>query len=175
MRRTIRKNKYLSEMEIYELKLKVQSKCENQLPNVEANSNSSYFDQHPTIPPNGDIEPQNTPPLQTHVNPEKISNNVQNGLSPEDLNIDPQYQTELDEINEMKKRVLVEWIKVQNIEISEHNSLPKIRNTNKNQFTISKINIVVKNIIHEQDPDLTSLNHLIYASAVMSTELCNEK
>ena len=75
----------------------------------------------------------------------------------------------------MKKRVLVEWIKVQNIEISEHNSLLKIRNTNKNQFTISKINIVVKNIIHEQDPDLTSLNHLIYASAVMSTELCNEK
>ena len=29
--------------------------------------------------------------------------------------------------------------------------------------------------IHEQEPDLTSLNHLIYASAVISTELCNVK
>ena len=29
--------------------------------------------------------------------------------------------------------------------------------------------------IHEQEPDLTSLNHLIYASAVISIELCNVK
>ena len=36
MRRTIIKNNYLSEMEIDEIKLKVQAKCENQLPNVEA-------------------------------------------------------------------------------------------------------------------------------------------
>ena len=70
---------------------------------------------------------------------------------------------------------MVEWIKVQNIEISERNSLPKIRKTNKNQSTISKVNTVVKNIIYEQKPDLTSLNHLIYASAVISTELCNVK
>ena len=70
---------------------------------------------------------------------------------------------------------MIEWIKVQNVEISERNPLPKIRNTSKNQFTISKINIVVKNIIDEQEPDLTSLNHLIYASAVISTELCNVK
>ena len=68
---------------------------------------------------------------------------------------------------------MVEWIKVQNIEINERNSFPKIRNTNKNQFTILNINIVLKNIIYEQKPDLTSLNHLIYASAVISTELCN--
>ena len=68
---------------------------------------------------------------------------------------------------------MTEWIKVQNVEISERNSLPKIRNTSKNQSTISKINIVAKNIIDEQEPDLPSLNHLIYASAVISTELCN--
>ena len=66
-------------------------------------------------------------------------------------------------------------MKVQNIEISERSSLPKIRNTNKNQSTISKINIVVKNVIHGQEPDLTSLNHIIYASTVISTELCNVK
>ena len=64
---------------------------------------------------------------------------------------------------------MIEWIKVQNVEISERNSLPKIRNTSKNQSTISKINIVAKNIIDEQEPDLPSLNHLIYASAVIST------
>ena len=64
---------------------------------------------------------------------------------------------------------MIEWIKVQNVEISERNSLPKIRNTSKNQSTISKINIVEKNIIDEQEPDLPSLNHLIYASAVIST------
>ena len=68
---------------------------------------------------------------------------------------------------------MVEWIKVQNIEISERNSLPKIKNTNENQSTIAKI--FLKNIIHEQKPDLTSLNHLISASAVISTELCNVK
>ena len=35
---------------------------------------------------------------------------------------------------------------------------------------------VVKNIIDLQEPDLTSLNHLIYyASTVISTELCNVK
>ena len=62
-------------------------------------------------------------------------------------------------------------MKVQNVEISECNPLQKIRNTNKNQSTILKISIVVKNIIHEQEPDLSSLNHLTYASAVISTEL----
>ena len=61
------------------------------------------------------------------------------------------------------------------MEISERNSIPKIRNTNKNQSTISKINIVLKNIIHEQEPDLTTLNCFIYAFAVISTELCNVK
>ena len=70
---------------------------------------------------------------------------------------------------------MIEWIKVQNVEISERSPLPKIINTIKNQFTISKINIVVRNIIDEQEPDLTSLNHLMYASAVISTELCNIK
>ena len=33
----------------------------------------------------------------------------------------------------------------------------------------------MKNIIHEQEPDLTSLNHLIYTYAVISTELCKVK
>ena len=33
----------------------------------------------------------------------------------------------------------------------------------------------MKNITDEQEPDLTSLNHLIYASAVISTELCHVK
>ena len=46
MPRTIIKSKYLSEMEIDEIKLKVQSKLVNQLPNVEANNNSSHSDQH---------------------------------------------------------------------------------------------------------------------------------
>ena len=31
----------------------------------------------------------------------------------------------------------------------------------------------MKNIIHGQEADLTSLNHIIYAPAVISTELCN--
>ena len=66
---------------------------------------------------------------------------------------------------------MVEWIKVQNI--GEHNSLPEIKNTN--QSTISKVNLVVKNIIHERESELTSLNHLIYASAVISTEFCGVK
>ena len=33
----------------------------------------------------------------------------------------------------------------------------------------------MKNIIHEQEPDLTTLNCLIYAFAVISTEPCNVK
>ena len=99
---------YLCEVLIDEIKLKVQTKCENRLPNVEANNNNSHSDQHHTIQPNGDIESQNTPPLQTHVNPEQISNNIQGGLSPEVLNINPQSQPELDEINELKKKVLAE-------------------------------------------------------------------
>ena len=37
------------------------------------------------------------------------------------------------------------------------------------------MNIVVKNIIDVQEPDLTSSNHLIYASAVICTELWNVK
>ena len=159
-------------MDIDEVKLKVESKCENRLPNVEANNNF-HSDQHHTIQPNGDTESQNTPPLQTHVNLEQISND-QNALSPEVLNIDPQFQPELDEINELKEKVLVECIKVQNIEITESNFLPKIRKTNKNQSTISKINIVLKNIIYELKPDLTSLN-LIHAFVLISTELCNVK
>ena len=119
-------------MEISKIKLKVQLKCKNHLPNVEANNNSSHSDQYHIIQPNGNIESQNIPPFQTYVNPEQNSNNVQNGVcgSPRVLNIGPQSQPELDEINKLKEKFLVEWIKAQNIEISERNSLPKIRNTN---------------------------------------------
>ena len=66
-------------------------------------------------------------------------------------------------------------MKVQNVEIKECNPIHKTSNTYKNQSTSLKINIVVENIIHEEEPDLTSFNHLIYASAVISTELCNLK
>ena len=34
------------------------------------------------------------------------------------------------------------------------------------QSTASKINLLVKNTIHEREPDLTSVNQLMYASAV---------
>lgn len=54
VRRTILKNKYLSEIEIDEIKLKVQSKCKNRLRNVEANNNNSRSD--PRTQPNGNIE-----------------------------------------------------------------------------------------------------------------------
>ena len=65
------------------------------------------------IIPNGTIESQNTPPLQTPVSPEQNSNDVQNGLVPLSLlNIDPQSQPELEEINKLKERVLVQWIKL---------------------------------------------------------------
>ena len=49
MLRTTIKNKYISEMEIDEIKLKVQSKCENSLPNVEANDNNSHSDHSDLI------------------------------------------------------------------------------------------------------------------------------
>ena len=145
---------------------------ENRLPNVEASDNSSHSDQHCIIQPKGNIESQNIPPLQTHVNPEQIRNNFQNGPSPEVLNNDLQTQPDTDEINKLKERILVEWIKVQNIEVSKRYSLPKIRNVNKNQ-SISKLSIVVKNIIDEKELDLTFLNQLIHASNVISTKLCN--
>ena len=93
----------------------LKSKCENRLPNVEANNNSSHSDQHHIIQPNGDFESQITPPLQIHVNSKQISNNVQNGLNPEVLNVDPQSQLEPDEINELKETVLIDWTKVQNM------------------------------------------------------------
>ena len=48
-------------MEIDEIKLKAQSKCEG-------NNNNSDSDQHKIIQTNEDIESQNTTPLQTHVN-----------------------------------------------------------------------------------------------------------
>ena len=63
MRRTVIKNKYLSDKDIDEIKLKIQSKCENQLPNVETNNNSSHSDQHHIIQPHGDVESQDTSSL----------------------------------------------------------------------------------------------------------------
>ena len=89
-------------MEIDEIKQKVQSKCEDRLQNIDTNNNTIHFEQHLIIQPNGDIKSQITPPLQTHVNPEQINNNVQNSLTSEELNIDPQSQPELDERNELK-------------------------------------------------------------------------
>ena len=50
-------------------------------------------------------------PSKLNANPEQISNNVQNVLSSEVLNIDPQSQPELDKVNELKEKVLIEWIK----------------------------------------------------------------
>ena len=67
-------------------------------------------------------------------------------MSPDLLKNDLQSQPDTEEVNKLNERILVEWIKVHNIELSERNSLPKIRNANKNQ-SISKISIVVKNII----------------------------
>ena len=67
-------------------------------------------------------------------------------MSPDVLKNDLQSQPDTEEVNKLNERILVEWKKVQNIELSERNSLPKIRNANKNQ-SISKISIVVKNII----------------------------
>ena len=43
------------------------------------------------------------------------------------------------------------------------------KSINKNQSTIPKFNLV-KNIMHEHERDLTSLNHLIYAPVINSTE-----
>ena len=63
MRRSVIKNKYLSDKDIDEIKLKIQSKCENQLPNVEANNNSSHSDQHHITQPHGDVESQDTSSL----------------------------------------------------------------------------------------------------------------
>ena len=54
-------------MDIDEIKLKVQSKCENQLPNVEVNNNSSHSDQHHISEPDGDVESQNTPSLNLNL------------------------------------------------------------------------------------------------------------
>ena len=56
-------------------------KRENQLQNVEANNNSAHSDEDPIMQPDGDIESQNTTPRQTHANPDRISNNVKNGLN----------------------------------------------------------------------------------------------
>ena len=47
-----------------------------------AYNNSSHSDQHHTSESNGDVESESTPSLETHVNPEQISNNFQNGLGP---------------------------------------------------------------------------------------------
>ena len=161
-------------MEIDDIKLKVQSKYENRLPKKEANNNISHSDQFHIIQPNGDIESQNTLSLQIHVNPEQISNYVQNGLSPEVVNIDPQSQPELDKINELKEWVLIGWIKVQNVEISERNPLHKIRNTSKKESNILKIITDENFFFDEQEPDVIYLNHLFYASAVIRTELCTD-
>ena len=93
MLRAIIINKYLSEM--------------SNVPNVEANNNSSHSDQYHISEPNEDVKSQSTPSLQTHVNPEQISNNVQNALSPEVLNIDPQSQPEVGKINEQKENAIL--------------------------------------------------------------------
>ena len=66
---------------------------------------------------------------------------------------------------------MVKWIKVKIIEINECNSVTKLKYINKNKSTISKINNVVKNITHGQEPDLAFLNQTIYASTVISTKL----
>ena len=89
MRCTIIKNIYLSEMEIDKINLKAQLKFENQLSNLEGNSNSSHSAHHHRIQVIENIESQNTLSIKTYVNLEQISNNIQNGLSPEVLNIDP--------------------------------------------------------------------------------------
>ena len=64
-------------------------------------------------------------PPQIHVNPEQTSNNVQNDLSLEVSNTDQQSQPERLKINELKERILIEWIKAQNVEISQRSLFQK--------------------------------------------------
>ena len=74
---------------------------------------------------NGDVESQNITSPQIHVNPEQTSNNVQNDLSLEVSNTDQQSQPERLKINELKERILIEWIKAQNVEISQRSLFQK--------------------------------------------------
>lgn len=59
--------------------------------------------------------------------------------------------------------------------MDEHDSLPKIRNSNQNLKVIGKINDALKNIISANAVDITEYNHLYYVSAKISTSPCGQK
>jgi hypothetical protein len=66
------------------------------------------------------------------------------------------------------------WHKVRLIQMCEREKLPKLKTNNKLIKFQEEINVVIDELLEEKEMDITDINNLIYAAAIIITQTLNE-
>jgi hypothetical protein len=70
----------------------------------------------------------------------------------------------------LKEDLEIMWYKVRLLQMSERQRLPKVIENNKIIWLKKEMNGVIKELLKENETDITYINHLIYAAETVITE-----
>ncbi|XP_063585358.1 uncharacterized protein LOC134762742 [Penaeus indicus] len=146
VRRDIIKNKRLTDAEIDQIRTSIL--------NVEIVDNA--------------VEPEpavlNQEPDGNEINDSDVVENRNPADVVEDANLDEFIEQHRDDIEEARLDILREFSKTEHQEYSERDSLPKITQSSKLRQTIKIYNVALKDVLDNQELDLSTLNTYIYAT-----------
>jgi Skp family chaperone for outer membrane proteins len=75
--------------------------------------------------------------------------------------------------DKLKEDIQITWHKVRLLQMSEREKLPKQKTNNKLIKLQEEINGVIKELLEEQEMNITDINNLIYAAATIMTQTLN--
>lgn len=70
----------------------------------------------------------------------------------------------------LKEQLQIAWYKVRSLQMSERRRLPKLEESKKLVCFKQQVNGIIKELLEENQTDITEVNHLIYAAATVITE-----
>ena len=76
--------------------------------------------------------------------------------------------------NKLKEDLQIMWHKVRLLQMPEREKLPKSKTNNKLIKLQEEIKGVIEELLEEDEMDITDINNLIYAAAIIMTQTVNE-
>ena len=76
--------------------------------------------------------------------------------------------------NKLKEDLQIMWRKVRLLQMSEWEKLPKLKTNGKLIKLQEEINGVIEELLEEDEMNITDINNLIYAAAIIMTQTLNE-
>ncbi|XP_063588611.1 uncharacterized protein LOC134765758 [Penaeus indicus] len=114
------------------------------------------------------VEPEpamlNQEPDDNEINDSDVVENRNPADVVEDANLDEFIEQHRDDIEEARLDILREFSRTEHQEYSERDSLPKITQSSKLRQTIKIYNVALKDVLDNQELDLSTLNIYIYAA-----------